>query len=101
MLLRNFQAKSRLSSGQCTHVGRTAFVLPFKLKHSITNVGKVPAKVLRCERLHEARKWGLQSGRIWKQTGRISLKVIVKKPVKKTSARKIGRESIKSQAGFF
>ena len=61
---------------------------PSNIKHSITNVGKTQAKVLRVSACNEAAKMGDAVWTYWKPNGPDKPKVIVKKPVKKTSAKK-------------
>jgi len=61
---------------------------PSNVKHSITNVGKTPAKVLRVSACNEAANMGEAIWTYWKPNGPDKPEVIVKKPVKKTSAKK-------------
>jgi quercetin dioxygenase-like cupin family protein len=61
---------------------------PSNVKHSITNVGKTPAKVLRVSACNEAARMGDAVWTTWVPNGPAHEKVEVKKRVRKTAARK-------------
>jgi quercetin dioxygenase-like cupin family protein len=70
-------------------VGRDSLLYcPSNIKHSITNVGKTPAKVLRVSACNEAAKMGEAIWTTWKPNGPPHEKVQIKKRAAKKPAKK-------------